>query len=51
MPAGQQPCEYCGWVNIWTDSGDRGLAEVDHQKECTGAKQSNNQFDREDNDA
>ena len=24
----------CGWVNQWTDSGDRGLAAADHEREC-----------------
>lgn len=29
-----QPCPSCGWVNRWTDSGDRGLAEAEHRKAC-----------------
>lgn len=25
---------WCGWVNDWTDSGDRGAAQVDHERTC-----------------
>lgn len=24
----------CGWVNAWTDSGDRGMAKADHGRHC-----------------
>jgi hypothetical protein len=25
---------WCGWVNSWKDSGDRGAAQADHDKHC-----------------
>lgn len=24
----------CNWQNNWTDSGDRGMAQADHDREC-----------------
>lgn len=27
-------CPRCGWVNTWSDSGDRGAARADHDREC-----------------
>jgi hypothetical protein len=29
-------CKACGWVNNWTDSGDRGAAQCDHDRRCKG---------------
>lgn len=26
---------FCGWKNPWTDSGDRGMAQADHDRVCT----------------
>jgi hypothetical protein len=25
---------WCGWVNSWKDSGDRGAAQADHDRDC-----------------
>lgn len=27
-------CKRCNWVNTWTDSGDRGAAQHDHDRGC-----------------
>lgn len=25
---------WCGWTNTWKDSGDRGAAQADHDRNC-----------------